>query len=62
MLCLSWDIFDYLNNNEPHIGYAVKNGLDKGEKVDATVLEGSYYDCGTPSEYVDLLKNNLISE
>ena len=55
-------ITDYLNNNEPHIGYAVKNGLDKGEKVDATVLEGSYYDCGTPSEYVDLLKNNLISE
>ena len=50
----------YINADEPHIGYAVKNGIDAGEKVFASVVDGKYYDCGTPSEYVELLEETLL--
>jgi len=46
----------YVNLSDPHIGYAVKAGLDAGEEIDSIVLDGEYFDCGTPSEYLKMLE------
>jgi UTP-glucose-1-phosphate uridylyltransferase len=45
--------------SEPHIGYAVKNALVSGNKIGAKKIEGKYFDCGTPSEYISLLSEVL---
>jgi choline kinase len=55
-LTFSSKIQEYINVNEPHIGYAVKSGLDSKEKVDSRVFDGEYFDCGTPSEYLKMLE------
>lgn len=52
----------YINDEEPHIGYAVKNAMEAGEKIDASVVDGKYYDCGTPSEYLELLEETLLTK
>jgi len=59
-LTFNRNLTKYLNIRETTIGNTVKSGLDNGEEVVASIMEGSYYDCGTPSEYVSLLKENLI--
>ncbi len=46
----------YIDLNDPHIGYAVKAGLEAGETIDSLTLEGEYFDCGTPSEYLKMLE------
>tara|TARA_A200000113_G_scaffold224049_1_gene241021 strand:- start:735 stop:1406 length:672 start_codon:yes stop_codon:yes gene_type:complete len=51
----------YINNQDPHIGYAVKESVNKGEKVSVSPIEGNYFDCGTPEEYIKLLKKTLLT-
>lgn len=41
--------------NEPHTGYVVPKLLQAGAQVNAMVMDGSYFDCGTPSEYLEML-------
>jgi hypothetical protein len=53
------DLSRYMDMSEPHIGYAVKNALVSGEKIRANKIEGQYFDCGTPSEYISLLSEVL---
>lgn len=59
-LTFNKNLIKYISNKDPHIGYAVKNALMDSEKIDATIINGKYYDCGTPEEYVDLLKIVLL--
>ena len=51
---------NYINIVDPHIGYAVKNAIEDNKKVNAFKVDGKYFDCGTPEEYVDLLKEVLL--
>jgi hypothetical protein len=46
----------YIKKQDPHIGYAVKNALDDGKQISPLLVDGQYFDCGTPGEYVELLK------
>jgi UTP-glucose-1-phosphate uridylyltransferase len=50
----------YLNLSEPHIGYAVSSAVKSKEKVEATVINGEYFDCGTPADYLQMLSKVLI--
>jgi choline kinase len=49
-------LLDYSNLTDPHIGYAIKSALVAGEPVKAKIMRGKYFDCGTPLEYVDMLR------
>jgi hypothetical protein len=49
----------YMDLSEPHIGYAVKNALMSGEVINAKRINGQYFDCGTPSEYISMLSEVL---
>jgi dTDP-glucose pyrophosphorylase len=59
-LTFSKKLLDYVDINDPHIGYAVKNALEMGQNVTLKKIDGDYFDCGTPKEYVELLKRTLI--
>lgn len=50
----------YIDPREPHIGYALSNALNNNEKITTKIINGKYYDCGTPEEYIDLLKEELL--
>ncbi len=59
-LSFSRDLKDYINIKDPHIGYAVKNSILNNEKVSAFKVDGKYFDCGTPDEFFELLKESLL--
>lgn len=48
-----WQFIDPMTS---HIGYALKPAIDAGLKVTAVRMSGEYYDCGTPSEYLALIR------
>jgi hypothetical protein len=50
----------YIDVKEPHIGYAIFNALKNDEIITTKIIEGKYYDCGTPEEYLALLKEELL--
>ena len=41
----------------PHVGYLIQPALASGLEVFGFRVEGSYYDCGTPREYLEILKH-----
>jgi NDP-sugar pyrophosphorylase family protein len=53
------ELVKFAHDDEPHIGYAVKNALNEGKKIMARKLNGKYFDCGTPKEYLSLLQEVL---
>ena len=54
-------LLDYAELSDPHIGYAVSNALRNGQKVTARKLDGKYFDCGTPKEYLAMLQEVIQS-
>jgi hypothetical protein len=51
------ELLEVGNSEMPHTGYLIKPALDKGLSVDGFVVNGSYFDCGTPKEYLQMLRN-----
>ena len=60
-LTFSNKLVSYINPKDPHIGYAAKKAVDNGEDITANVIDGKYFDCGTPKEYFELLEETLIN-
>jgi dTDP-glucose pyrophosphorylase len=54
------ELMRFSNSEDPHIGYSVNNALKSGKNVSVKVIEGEYYDCGTPSEYLSMLDKVLL--
>jgi hypothetical protein len=40
----------------PHTGYMIPELLGAGVKIRAKVMDGNYFDCGTPREYLNMLQ------
>jgi choline kinase len=49
-------LIEFSKPSYPHIGYAVEAALRKGQSVTAKNMNGKYFDCGTPSEYLAMLQ------
>lgn len=49
------ELINHSNNHEPHIGYSVRNALKSDQKITSAIVNGKYYDCGTPAEYLTML-------
>jgi choline kinase len=58
-LTFSKKLLEYSSELDPHIGFAVKKAVIEGESITSKIINGKYYDCGTPNEYVSLLKSEL---
>jgi hypothetical protein len=59
-LTFSRKLMNYALSSDPHIGYAIESALLSGESITGTTISGTYYDCGTPGEYLSMLNENLI--
>jgi hypothetical protein len=49
-------LMNFSQASDPHIGYAMKAALLSGETMSANVVNGKYFDCGTPNEYLSMLR------
>lgn len=43
---------NFLSPDQPHIGYGIVPAIKAGLSVGASTSAGSYWDCGTPSEFI----------
>jgi hypothetical protein len=50
------ELLELGNPEMPHTGYLIKPAIEKGLLVGGFVLQGSYFDCGTPKEYIQMLR------
>ena len=50
------ELASYIRTDHPHVGYAVAEALSQGQRVEGVVMDGQYFDCGTPSEFRSLLR------
>ncbi len=49
-------LWEFINKDDPHIGYSFKPAIENGLKLSYVVAEGRYYDCGTVDEYWEMVK------
>lgn len=56
------DIMQMASDSMPHTGYLIGPAIAEGLAVRANVLDGKYFDCGTPSEYLEMLKLTTRSD
>lgn len=46
----------FASKDMPHTGYMIPKILESGVEVRARALDGTYFDCGTPREYLQMLE------
>ena len=58
----SWGAFtfsrkleEFIDNKDPHVGYALEKAVNNNLKISYKNIDGEYFDCGTPEEYLSLL-------
>ena len=62
----SWGAFtfsrkleEFIDNKDPHVGYALEKAVNNKLKISYKNIDGEYFDCGTPEEYLSLLTKLL---
>ena len=56
---LAWkpSFWDCLSPEMSHVGYGLNVAIERGLSVLAIVIEGNFYDCGTPERYFEMIRN-----
>jgi len=49
-------VLSFAEPEMPHTGYIIPHLLKAGVKVNAKIHDGTYFDCGTPREYLQMLE------
>jgi choline kinase len=47
---------DLINEEMPHVGYGISPAILSGLSISHSVIDGNYFDCGTPDEYYELVR------
>lgn len=50
------DLYNFIKLEDPHIGYGVESAFKDNNYIRCIEADGNYYDCGTPNEYIELIK------
>jgi hypothetical protein len=50
------EMMEFASAEMPHTGYLLPKILEQGIPIGAKVMDGEYFDCGTPAEYLEMLK------
>jgi hypothetical protein len=50
------EMIDFAADEMPHTGYLLPKIIEQGIPIGAKVMDGEYFDCGTPAEYLAMLK------
>lgn len=61
---LAWKtpFWDCMRADDPHIGFALPRAIAAGLDVRAVLMEGGYWDAGTPEEYFELIGGFVNTE
>lgn len=56
---LAWRpvFWDFLRASDPHVGYGLPHAIQAGLDVCAIVIDGQFFDAGTPDEYFALIRH-----
>ncbi len=46
----------YIRPEDAHVGFALQRAIDDGKRVQGVVMDGKFWDCGTPDEYFDCIR------
>lgn len=49
-------LIDLTEDSMPHLGHVIEPAIRSGNSVRAAVMDGQYFDCGTPAEYLSMLQ------
>jgi NDP-sugar pyrophosphorylase family protein len=52
-------VLELANPEMPHIGYVLPKMIELKKYIIAHVMDGEYYDCGTPEEYLRMLTRSV---
>ena len=55
-MSFSRNLLTLANPEMPHLGYLINPGIETGLSIEGKVMQGKYFDCGTPLEYLAMLK------
>jgi hypothetical protein len=55
-LTFARELISFMDIKQPHIGYSVAEAIRSGQIVTSTLCNSLYFDCGTPSEYLAMLR------
>ena len=50
------ELAPFIHPADPHVGYALKAALAAKCSLESEIIDGQYFDCGTPQEYIEMLK------
>jgi len=56
------EIWPLIDVEDPHVGYALPRAIRAGLDVRGVVLNGTYWDCGTPDDYFDCIAAHRVAE
>lgn len=56
---LAWtkDFWQYIREDDPHVGYAVQRVIEQSNPVPAVLSDGIYFDCGTTDGYFECIRS-----
>lgn len=56
---LAWQptFWEHMDAADPHVGYAIPRAIAAGLKVRAVLMQGGFWDCGTPERYFALIRH-----
>ncbi len=55
---MAWSstFWQYILPEDAHVGFALQRAIDDDQKVQGVVMDGQFWDCGTPDEYFDCIR------
>jgi len=55
---IAWqpEFWPYIHQEDAHMGIALQRAIDDDQKIGVFLADGPYYDCGFPTEYFRLIK------
>ena len=55
---MAWSstFWQYILPEDAHVGFALQRAIDAGQEVQGVVMDGQFWDCGTPDEYFDCIR------
>lgn len=56
-MSFSREVLELADDEMPHLGYVLPQLLEKNMQIHAKVIDGEYFDCGTPQEYISMLQD-----
>lgn len=60
-LTFNRSLLRFAKSSDAHIGFSLASAIENGERITGTNILGKYYDCGTPEEYLAMLKENVLN-